>query len=1125
MVVVKHPVPDSGKQTVLAMSAAVLGDGDNAVPLVATAELRQVALHYWAGPGDTPTWRAHLRRHDRIRGPGRILADAPAANWSGSLALTAGQRLAFLIYKRSLSATPTGSQEDERFEGLLMDRFRFDDATGTLVRADDAPRRLVPEDGMRVGFHHWAGYREDERTLQLLAQVYDPDIGPQSCRLRLYRADISDATVDLADPASWTVLDIDAGGDALDARMEGDRLVAVYRRGPWAFEAVERSGPLGIAIDDARHVDLWTVELDAQAGTLVAGPERLPGGEHPQVQSVDPLIVTFDRPAIGSIDGTRSVLNQEAGSSLTVLIDAVELWGKYIALRTQAGWSVSDFGHVKVPRRLVPRSVEPFGEWRIATDYRVAAGPPVVFGTLMPLMPARLYDLRPAVEDTLELSFLHHNDWRGLLVATRIRFDPRVPEAGLQSAGQTVYDINHGQVSGTGQSPSTGPENGQFAPFTRGRGLVSEPESAVYVVRQHDTGFDNTIGGLVCAVGSGTPRLVAYTDMGDGGVRVVFDAPDAIGFASDPELGRFVGPGDVHTADTAGTAWITLAPAAGVQWIETALPAYPNPYGEFLAQIPAGLQPPADAIAGFGIGALRSYGSGREAALDLLLLLLPAITPTLVGAVLGIGGTPPVDPSDGLSEAEALRIDGAIAEAGRWDGTTSTASSDDDPYRLTLAMLPATPVAGQQVDVEATWNGMPAAAFIDPSDPTLSAMLQWSFRWTVRQRQPGDAADDTSSWPRLTPTVPDPDEPWRIQVTPAADALALHVQLSLDARGFKQSVQQREDITPTTSDTLWALHDGLNTDDRFRIGGATMTLSKYRLTYATTTAGARSSVLIETLPVHDTQMRFVGGFGQGGIDHRFAVTVDSSDITLLFPVARDLLTIRSISASFAYRRRYTPGILTVDRRDRDPVTDENYAADGRIDTATADGAPIACALAMKPVGDAAVEVLSVDARVRMTVGGVLTAIFVGGLAGLLAFLAASALWFGVTAILSLAALAAGASTINPLVGVALAVVGIALVLLWLPGRIARSIERGIADGLTRNSTLRDLNGSGLMTYAGEGLAEAVARQVIGGAVSAGALPVDRNIDFDEPGRSRFRAELWQMVHVGSDFCRVLIRRS
>ena len=56
----------------------------------------------------------------------------------------------------------------------------------------------------------------------------------------------------------------------------------------------------------------------------------------------------------------------------------------------------------------------------------------------------------------------------------------------------------------------------------------------------------------------------------------------------------------------------------------------------------------------------------------------------------------------------------------------------------------------------------------------------------------------------------------------------------------------------------------------------------------------------------------------------------------------------------------------------------------------------------------------------------------------------------------------------------------------------------------------------LLQFAGEGIAEAIAQQVID---KAGGTPADE----DSIGRDRFRQDLYQMVHVSDGRARVLIR--
>ena len=87
--------------------------------------------------------------------------------------------------------------------------------------------------------------------------------------------------------------------------------------------------------------------------------------------------------------------------------------------------------------------------------------------------------------------------------------------------------------------------------------------------------------------------------------------------------------------------------------------------------------------------------------------------------------------------------------------------------------------------------------------------------------------------------------------------------------------------------------------------------------------------------------------------------------------------------------------------------------------------------------------------------------------------------------------------------------------------VAASIENSIPEGIVSDDSRESLAKARLMQFAGEGIAEAIARQVIKKAM-------EDNDQLDEPnletaGHDRYRQDLFQMIHVSEGRARVLIR--
>jgi hypothetical protein len=93
--------------------------------------------------------------------------------------------------------------------------------------------------------------------------------------------------------------------------------------------------------------------------------------------------------------------------------------------------------------------------------------------------------------------------------------------------------------------------------------------------------------------------------------------------------------------------------------------------------------------------------------------------------------------------------------------------------------------------------------------------------------------------------------------------------------------------------------------------------------------------------------------------------------------------------------------------------------------------------------------------------------------------------------------------------------------LVVPPIVESSIENSIGDGLVSEDLRKSLAKARLLQFAGEGVAEAISRQVIEKAIAESA-------QLDPPtletvGSDRYRQDLFQMIHVSEGRARVLIR--
>jgi hypothetical protein len=121
-----------------------------------------------------------------------------------------------------------------------------------------------------------------------------------------------------------------------------------------------------------------------------------------------------------------------------------------------------------------------------------------------------------------------------------------------------------------------------------------------------------------------------------------------------------------------------------------------------------------------------------------------------------------------------------------------------------------------------------------------------------------------------------------------------------------------------------------------------------------------------------------------------------------------------------------------------------------------------------------------------------------------------------------------AAAAAPIVGVASAAAVVAatvaifiFIAFVVPPIVEKAIETNIGDGLVTEDSRESLADARLLQFAGEGVAEAISRQVIDKAIPANAELDPTTLD--SAGLDRYRQDFFQMIHVCEGRARVLIR--
>jgi hypothetical protein len=331
-------------------------------------------------------------------------------------------------------------------------------------------------------------------------------------------------------------------------------------------------------------------------------------------------------------------------------------------------------------------------------------------------------------------------------------------------------------------------------------------------------------------------------------------------------------------------------------------------------------------------------------------------------------------------------------------------------------------------------------------------------------------------------------------------------------------------------DALWRPYDGLKPDSpdvKFDIGHVALTFAKYKLDYFLTDDYQRDRVEITVLEMTESSYRGVRlPQGQGAVDFRFDLRFFADKITIRNSPAPDIIDIDSIDVALGYGRTFTPALLVSDPRVIDPLTigkTEGYGGD-RYPEPKEQVHTVSAALAAKPIGNSALKIESVNVAtsVNWSPGSIATAAVIAAALALIGLYLVESLILGLIAGIDVGA--AIPPPYGPIIVAGLIVTLTIVILLVAPIALRGEIERRIGAELSKDTYRLELDKSGLLAYAGEGLAEALARKAIT-TINSGGNPLPWGLDrTGQPGQNRFQEQFWQWVFVSGDRVHVRYRR-
>ncbi len=1113
----KFPFLDQSKQRAFSLDVArFAANGSRAAVVV--AERERFTL-FWSK--DDGTWASLVRDHDALNLVPRRPERSRQSGWSRRIATTGAGHQVVLVYKRRFNESPAGDS--------WVDPFTFDAATERLQGG--APRRVPRQawDIEHFGFTVWA--EAADQRLQVVAQAFFAGaLDRPRLVLLTARVPIVDSPA-LEDAASWTLTPLDEGGWDFDARRQGATLAVLHRRVAHAYatevfalDPAFAGGSIAVPLhDDPALVprtltqmavpSLTLVEVDLAATTVTRVTTGLPFGENPQLHRISPLVATVERLRQGDITVGLGRLRLRRFQSQCHLLMA-----------TRRGWRTTLL--LAEPMRW-PHYLQTFAR----VQQSIAVRPNVAGqGLRVELAWTSLWSLRPTVLFASQatdkgqlLTFGHQDAELGAVRASTFRvFEDDAGET-LKALpdGFTLLDLGHRHIAVS--DPDDEPvEHQQLRPhrIDTSAGHADATDAVpLDIQRVEDPG--NTMGGMLAAAVDRPESCYAYTEMGDGGPRVVFESRLALPPPTAAPDDKMFQPAWVAEPPMPGRVWVRLqAP----DFVAAELPGY------FVA--PTALSPQSlacdqqRALDGLAFAADRLRAPAPVTALDPLSFAVPDEGDGVVryrDAPSVLSGQ--LVSSLSLSSDSANGLQTFVVEQSELVPPPPARSGSDQPFAIEIQQPTALRFASEVLTFD--------ARVVDVPDQNV-----FQFAWTfsdgatftgrhVEHQLPRTLPDFSRANPggrrpvaSATLTVTRPDGVISTVTTSFALPRSLWATLWSGYSAFRHAPDNVLDDNGDwqISEDEWAsyLAPGMFVRD------VTLAFFRYALRYQVDATGRGTRAHINTSTVHDSRFRFLGqARGQGDVRLEMPVRVAMTDVRLTGDFGGGLgalVAIRRVDAVLRCRQNYTIGVQTSERRDRWDGSETVQAKD--VGFFTVSTVMLPSALCCLPVGDVTTSLadseLTVDSGLTGA-GWVLGALVPAAIAaaGTVAVMAILLPIF-----LVVAPVIIGALTVAIIIWVLLgAGLGLAAALAIQEFVVKPKIRQTIKDALSEPEVAASLRDGGMFRYAGEGLAEALAIKLMRQARQDGHAVADPL----EGGRDRFRAPFVETIVVSEGECKALLR--
>jgi hypothetical protein len=1069
MIPYKYLSVGSRKQSILGFQIATSDTTFGKQPVVATWESNRITLFYWNGY----RWSFFEREHNEIRADESLYIFTQfSMNWSVGIGLAASKNHVYLIYKRALADTGFG---------LYLDRFTWqEDSSGNTVHLDLIDEHVpIPMEFnstefpdchieiIKYGPYLWAVYAEDKLHLIVQAMLREEE----KVRVKLLLLTAPESVTDFSSPDAWTLrsLDDNAWG-AIDVFIEDGKLACVYQSVPFiAFDHPFSPPPYitwEVNANEIEHPSIRIAMMDLSTSEINLIQPEIARGLHPQIHSLNPFIVTADRISFGGFSGHRGQ---------RWIKNEIQELTKMIFYKGEVGpWKSGDlfvYNCLDFPRTVSPRNTA-LPLHRFSSMSNFGYFPPyanhVLFGRLFGFRPIYLNNIEDDPDNKGKyVDFLMQRPEHDLLAITRFFIMTEIEATQLQPSerGSVVCDINHERIPSF-ESTMEGKyaENIQFSPLAVEQQLDNYRNYDWY---QRGGIVNNLIGGSLRAKSNKNGiKFYTYTDLGDGGGRVVYDENLEPAVPSEPLfIEKQLNPRTI------------IGPGSSI--IEEAI--LQPPHGFYQFEELCKLTEDEDCSEHF----YKSIGTDFDFEID-----------SLIWHAHDLGFTNGDWVS--LSDSDAHQIQEILHFAARRQGQDFEVQGERE-----IAIFPTAPFSGSKTLIKC-YNFGPDCR----------------YEWTIR-REAYDETDHT--WveeDEYTGSTEEPELEYMFEYGEPPDAVKqFQLQLTvfdLAAIPIEESIAYTvKKPQPKLWNVLWASHRELNAAmNEAVIGSLDLIFWKYHIQYRVE-EGEPQTFRIRWEVIPHAAYRFSGTprqyqTGQGVINLEYDIHINSEDVTIRYPILGGLFRLETISIELQYGRAYTPCILMRDWRGHHQETTQ-ASEDERAKIGVN---YMASAFSAKPISDTNLSTKKVKSKVSyagpMAIASVAATVLI-----ILSFYGLTGLWHELAALLGALAVAMGLPAIIGGIIVGLLIAIITAIVVWkVPRALEVVLNRIIGRQLeTRKADLVDRQG--LIAYAGEALGEDLSNKV----------SKLKEFQFNtKSGRHRFSENIFQMVFVSDNRCLVKFRR-